>query len=169
MVRDGTTLLLLGGTTVNAICPFIAHKRLTVITNSLPVVNALCWYPSIQLVILGGVLNPPEMEMRGALAEHSLSRLRADQLFIGTTGLHPLHGVMTDDPNAVGLYRRSVHSSDEVIVLADHTKFADPAGTTGVVMLSEVDQVVTDWQASETDIQELGFGVTQLLIADVTE
>jgi DeoR/GlpR family transcriptional regulator of sugar metabolism len=143
-VQDGATILMMGGTTVNAMCPFLRGKHLTVITNSLPVVNSLAWFDHIQLVVLGGVLNPPEMEIRGALTEHSLTRLRANQLFLGATGLHTIHGLMTDDPNAVGTYSRCISVCDDFYVLADHTKFLHPSGTIMIEQPDGIRHIVTD-------------------------
>lgn len=147
LVRDGSTLIMLGGTTVSAMCPYLISKKLTVITNSLPVVNCLSWHAGIQLVLLGGVLNPPEMEMRGTLAEQGMKRLRANQLFMGTTGIHPAQGVMTDDPNAVGLYAQCIRTAEETYVLADHTKLHNPTGTICVGMLGEISGIITDGKA----------------------
>lgn len=164
-VQDGATLLLMGGTTVNAMCPFLEGKRLTVITNSLPVVNSLSWYPRIQLVILGGVLNPPEMEIRGALTEHSLTRLRADQLFLGATGLHAIHGLMTDDPNSVGTYSHCISVCDDFFVLADHTKFQRPAGSIMIEKPEKLRHIVTDAGAPEKMLRTFGEAGVKLHIA----
>lgn len=143
-VQEGMTLLLVGGTTVQAICPYLKRKRLTVITSSLPVMNALAWEEQMQVILLGGVLNPTEMEVRGGLTHLTLERLRADIMFTGTTGLHPIHGLMTDDPNGVETYRTCMRISDEVFVLADHTKCEHYWGTTVVCGLDEVTYLITD-------------------------
>lgn len=143
-VKEGMTLLLMGGTSVHAICPFLKGKRLTVITSSLPVINDLAWEEQMQVILLGGVLNPTEMEVRGGLMQLTLERLRADIMFIGTTGLHPIHGLMTDDPNGVETYTTCMHISDQVFVLADHTKCENYWGTTVLCGLPEVTCLITD-------------------------
>lgn len=143
-VADGSTILLMGGSTVEMMCQYIRHMRLTVITNSLPVVNALAWNTNIQLIIMGGVLNSTEMEMRGQLTEHGMSRLRADSAFMGTSGLHPTHGAMTDDPNSIGTYMRCANVSDKVFILADSTKFTHLSGTSTLYGLNEITDIITD-------------------------
>jgi len=144
LVEEGMTLLLMGGTSVQAICPYLKGKRLTVITSSLPVMNELAWEERMQVILLGGVLNPAEMEVRGGLTQLTLERLRADLMFTGTTGLHPIHGLMTDDPNGVETYRTCMRISDRVIVLADHTKCEHYLGTTVLCGLDEDSCLVTD-------------------------
>ena len=143
-VKEGMTLLLMGGTTVHAICPYLKGKRLTVITSSLPVVNDLAWEEHIKVILLGGVLNPPEMEVRGGLTQLTLERLRADLMFTGTTGLHPIHGLMTDDPSGVEAYTTCMRLSDQVFVLADHTKCEEYWGTAVVCGLEEIACLITD-------------------------
>lgn len=147
-VREGMTLLLMGGTTVQAICPHIKGMRLTVITCSLPVMNELAWEEQMKVILLGGVLNPAEMEVRGGFTHIMLEHLRADLMFMGTTGLHPVHGLMTDDPNGVESYTTCMHISDQVIVLADHTKCENYWGTTILCGLSDITYLITD-----TDMQ----------------
>lgn len=143
-VKEGMTLLLMGGTSVHAICPFLKGKRLTVITSSLPVINDLAWEEQMQLILLGGVLNPAEMEVRGGLMQLTLERLRADIMFTGTTGLHPIHGLMTDDPNGVETYKTCMRISDQVFVLADHAKCENYWGTTVLCGLPDVACLITD-------------------------
>ena len=149
-VKEGMTLLLMGGTTVNAVCPYLKGMRLTVITSSLPVMNELAWEEKITVILLGGVLNPAEMEVRGGLTHLTLERLRADLMLTGTTGLHPIHGLMTDDPNGVETYQACMRISDEVIVLADHTKCEQYEGTTVLCPVSEINCLITDDGLSES-------------------
>ena len=144
LVRDGMTLLMMGGSTVQALCPFLRGKKLTVITSSIPVASALAWEEHISVIMLGGVLNPAEMEVRGHLSSMTLEHLRADMMFIGTTGLHPIHGVMTDDPNSVEAYTTCMRVCDEVVVLADHSKLEQYMGTTVQCGLDKLDALVVD-------------------------
>lgn len=143
LVSDGMTLMLLGGTTVSSICPYIKGKSITVITSSIPVINCLLPEERMKLILLGGIVNPPELEVRGTMAAAGLERLRADMLFIGATCVHPMHGLMTDDPEAVATYRACLLKSDKKILLADSTKFK-AGGVTVVAALSELDGVITD-------------------------
>jgi DeoR/GlpR family transcriptional regulator of sugar metabolism len=143
LVEDGMTLMLLGGTTVSAVCPYIRGRSVTVITTSIPVVNSLLPEKTMKLILLGGVVNPPELEVRGALTAEGLQRLRADMLFIGATFVHPTRGLMTDDPDAVAAYRACLSRSDKRILLADSSKFRT-GGVTVVAALDELDAIITD-------------------------
>jgi len=166
MVKDGMTLLMMGGTTVHAVCPYLHNKRLTVITSSLPVMNDLAWEENITVVLLGGVLNPSEMEVRGGLMHLALKQLRADLMLSGTTGLHPVHGLMTDDPNGVDTYRTCMSISDKFIVLADHTKCDHYEGITVVCPLHKIDQLITDSGISESAREYYSKIIPHLYIAE---
>lgn len=164
-VREGMTLLLMGGTTVQAVCPYIKGMRLTVITSSLPVMNELAWEEQMKVILLGGVLNPSEMEVRGGLTHLTLEHLRADLMFTGTTGLHPVHGVMTDDPNGVDTYTTCMRISDQVIVLADHTKCENYWGTTILCSLSDISCLITDADMPEATRLYYGERIPKLYMA----
>ena len=166
-VEEGMTLLLMGGTTVHAMCPYLKGKRLTVITSSLPVVNDLAWEEHMTLILLGGVLNPPEMEVRGGLMQLALGRLRADLMFTGVTGLHPIHGLMTDDPNGVETYTTCMNVSDQVYVLADHTKCEHYGGTTVLCELKDISCLITDDHMPEATCAYYQEQAPRLLLAPV--
>lgn len=153
-VQNGMTLMMLGGTTVAAICQYIKGKSLTVITTSIPVMNDLLVEDKMKLILLGGVVNPPELEVRGSMTAAGLERLRADILFIGATNVHPVHGMMTDDPEAVATYRAALAASDRKILLVDSTKFR-PGGVTVVAGLSELDGIITDEGIADDSIESL--------------
>lgn len=160
LVMDGMTLLMLGGTTVMAMCPYLKGKSITVITTSIPVVNDLLLEENMRLILLGGVVNPSELEVRGSMTAEGLSRLRADILFLGATNIHPVHGMMTDDPEAVATYRACMAAADQRILLVDSTKFKT-GGVTVVAGINELNTVITDDRLSaESTTMLLSKGVS---------
>ncbi len=166
-VEEGMTLLLMGGTTVHAMCPYLKGKRLTVITSSLLVTIDLAWEEQMTIILLGGVLNPAEMEARGGLTQMGLERLRADLMFTGCTGMHPIHGLMTDDPNGVETSNTCMHVSDQVFVLADHTKCEQYWGTTVLCELKDISYLITDDRMAEATRSYYEERVSRLLLAPV--
>lgn len=155
LVQDGATILMMGGSSVAAMCPHLQGKNITIITNSIVIIQEMAWMTNCKVILLAGVLNPTEMEVRGALTEHSMARLHAGLAFFGTSGLSLQHGVLTDDPNAIGTYEKCVSISEKTYVLADHTKFTNPAGTTAVFNLDERINLITDDKAPPAVIKAL--------------
>jgi DeoR/GlpR family transcriptional regulator of sugar metabolism len=142
-VRDNTTVILLGGTTVCAMCQYLKHKSLTVITNSLIVYDELKYEKNIKLILLGGEYNPVEREVGGTLTNNGMKHIRADYVFSGATSFDEKQGATTEDLGSVELYRTCISSSEEVYILIDSTKFKG-RGTAVTAYYNEISCLVTD-------------------------
>ena len=97
LVGDHETVFLGSGTTVLEIARNLRdHKNLTVITNSLPVLNILAGIRQITVVSLGGMLRDSELSFIGHITEQALVEVRADKVFMGTRGVSLEHGLTND-------------------------------------------------------------------------
>ena len=147
LIRDGETVFLGSGTTVLEVAHNLhARKDLTVITNSLLVINALANAPDITVVGLGGVLRHSEMSLIGHLAEQALSELRADTVIIGIRAIDAEQGLTNDYLPETMTDRAILKIGREVIVVADHTKCGS-VSTAFVAPLSAIHTLVTDASA----------------------
>ncbi len=83
-IKEGETVLLGSGTTVEAVARLLARRRnLTVITNSLLVLNVLAATPGNTLTALGGTLRHSKLSFIGPLTRSALSELRACKVVLG--------------------------------------------------------------------------------------
>ncbi len=122
-VSDGETIFLGSGTTVLEVARNLRDReRLTVITNSLLVVNALADKPDLTLVCLGGLFRATEMSFIGHLAEQTLSEVHADKVFIGIRAIDLEHGLTNDFLPETMTDRAILHIGRDVTVVADHSK-----------------------------------------------
>jgi DeoR/GlpR family transcriptional regulator of sugar metabolism len=148
LVQDGETIFLCSGTTVLEAARCLQGRRnLTVITNSLPVVNALAGAEDITVICLGGMLRASELSFIGHITEQSLSEVRADKVFIGTPAISLEHGLTHEYLPETMTDRAILKAGKEIIVLADHTKF----GRAGAVMLAPLEcihTIITDGETS---------------------
>ncbi len=64
-----------------------ARPNLTVITNSLPVMNTLAGVPGTNLIGIGGLLRQSELSFVGHIAEQAIAELRADKVILGVHDL----------------------------------------------------------------------------------
>jgi len=146
LVRDGETIFMSSGTTVlEAARALRARRNLTVITNSLAVVNALAGAEGISVICLGGMLRSSELSFIGHLTVQSLSELRADKILLGTRAISLEHGLTHDYLPETLTDRAILNAGREIVVLADHTKF----GRAAAVLLAPVENIhtiVTDEQ-----------------------
>jgi DeoR family transcriptional regulator of aga operon len=146
LVRDGETVFLGSGTTVLEVARSLRDRRnLTVITNSLPVVNALAGLEEITVICLGGMLRDSELSFIGHITEQTLTEVRADKVFIGTRAISLDHGLTHEYLPETMTDRAILKAGQEIVVVADHTKF----GRAAAVLLAPLDgihAIVTDGQ-----------------------
>jgi len=144
LVQSGDTVFLGSGTTVAAVAVHLRqHQGLTVLTNSLLVLNTLASAPGVTVVSLGGVLRRSEMSLIGHITEQALGEVRADKVFIGIRAIDLEAGLTNDYLPETMTDRAILRSGREVIVLADHTK-CGRVSTARVAPLSAVHMLVTD-------------------------
>lgn len=134
LVVDNQTIFLGSGTTVQAMLPHLMDRRgLTIITNSLPVVNAFVGREA-ELIVIGGLFRDSELSMVGHIAEAAISELRADLVFMGMRGIDPERGFTSDFLPEALTDRAILRAAPRRVVLADHSKFV----RVGVVFLAPV-------------------------------
>lgn len=166
LVEDGETLILLSGTTVAAMVPFLLGKKnLKVITHSVLVLQALLLESGVKVIVPGGVLDHSELCTTGFLTSLCVKQLRADKVFLGVRSVHPLYGMMSDNIDEMEASRVFIDAADEVIVLADHSKF-NPSGTVRLCALSEVDVLITDSLAPADQLTELRECGVEVVVSD---
>ena len=155
LVRNNETIFLGSGTTVVEIARHLRdHKSLTVITNSLPVLNILAGVKEITVVSLGGMLRDSELSFIGHITEQALVEVRADKVFMGTRGVSLEHGLTNDYLQETLTDRAILKSGREVIIVADHTK-VNRVATVLLAPLSSMHCLVTDAHADKKFVQSL--------------
>ena len=153
LIQDGETVFLGSGTTVlEAARSLRGRRNLTVITNSLPVVNALAGQEEITVICLGGMLRESELSFIGHITEQALAEVRADKVLIGTRAISLEHGLTHEYLPETMTDRAILKAGQEIIVLADHTKFGR-AATVLLAPIESVQVIVTDKQAAHDFIQ----------------
>jgi DeoR/GlpR family transcriptional regulator of sugar metabolism len=164
LVKDGETLLLDIGTTAHRVARQLHGRTLTVITSNLAVYEELLDDKDIQLVLLGGVVRRSYRSLVGFLTEDNLRQVRADRLFLGTSGVRPDGQVLDTTAVEVPVKRAMIAASDQVVLLADAAKFPG-TGMARVCGPEELDVVVTNTPADETtrtSLREAGVEVVEV-------
>jgi DeoR family transcriptional regulator of aga operon len=164
LIEEGDTIFLGSGSTVLVVAQLIKHRNnLTVISNSLPVINLFSNNPNISLIVLGGLLRNSELSMLGYLTEQAIKELLADKVIIGIRAIDPNTGLANDYLPETITDRTIVQMSKKVIVVADHTKFGKVA-TSFVSPLSSINTIITDWEVDIDIVHQIEeFGVTVLI------
>ena len=140
-------MLILGGTTTEAMLPVLGAVRgLTVLTNSLMVVNRLSQNSDIAIIVLGGLLRRQEMSLLGHLTIAGLDEFGIDQVFSGAFGIDPEIGVTGTNLSETQTDRSLASSARELVMLADHSKLSQ-RGPARLVPTSAITTLITDQDA----------------------
>lgn len=154
LVQDGETVFLGSGTTVLEAARALRDRpSLTVITNSLPVLNLLAGLPGITLIGLGGSLRDSEYSLIGHITEQALAEVRADRVIMGIRAVSLEHGLTNDYLPETLTDRAILRVGGQVIILADHTKCGAVAAAF-VASISAMHVLVTD-KRTPSDFREV--------------
>lgn len=165
LVKSHETVFLGSGTTVLEIARHLRdHRDLTVITNSLPVLNILAGRKEITVVSLGGMLRESELSFIGHITEQALVEVRADKVFMGTRGVSLEHGLTNDYLQETLTDRAILKSGRETIIVADHTKI-NRVATVLLAPLASMHTFVTDSKIDKKFVQALKRQGIQVLTA----
>lgn len=142
LVEDGETVILDGGTTTLEVARKLAGRSLQVVTNSIPIVNALVNSPQTELIVIGGFLYPKTGVNLGPIAVAALESIHARRLFISVGGI-TVASLYNSNALLVETERQMIEAAEEVIVVSDSSKLGHPALAL-LCSLQTVDRLIID-------------------------
>lgn len=152
LIHDGDVILLEIGTTTLQVAKNIKNKKnLTVITNSIFVINELI-DTSISLYIIGGRVRHEERAISGAISLSELNHFHINKAIIGAGAISLEHGISDYNIEEALIRRKIIERSRQVIIVADSSKFGYDA-LVDVCPLSEVDVVISDKNLSPSIVE----------------
>lgn len=165
LVEDGDIIMIGNGTTPLDMVPFLAEKKdITLITHSVPVMLGAMDVFKGRVIFIGGEIERNQKYTSGPLSERMLELLRANKAFICAGGISTLNGITDYDISGSSISRKMMERAEEVIVLADNTKFGK---TTFAHMcsLTDASKVITDQNCPKEWINIFAEKDIELLIA----
>jgi DeoR/GlpR family transcriptional regulator of sugar metabolism len=155
MIKRNEKIYLAAGTTTYWVAREIADRcDLTIVTNSLPIVNLLAPSKDLEVIVVGGFLRRNEYSLVGHFAENMVRDLRLDKVIMGIGGIHPEHGLTNEYIHEVMMDRSYMNISDNIIVVADHTKIGR-VGPSRTADLSAAKIVVTSHLAPQDMVDRI--------------
>jgi len=167
LIEDGDTILLDGGSTTYEVARLLAGRPLHVVTNSLPVANLLGSDSNSDLVLIGGNICPRSGVAQGPYADRMLEAVRVHKTILSTAGIND-DGFFNNNVLLVGTERAMMAAADEVIVVADHTKFGRQS-LGHVCSLGEADYLIADSGIRPEWRERVTAAGVELLVAEVGE
>lgn len=145
MVAPGDAVFLDAGTTTLQVASQLAHRRgLTFVTNGTDIAACLASAGVERLFVIGGEYNDFNHSLTGALAADAIRRFNVDKLFLSVSAVDLRRGqIAISHPALAEAQRAMIEIAQEVIVVADHSKFTRNALTV-IAPLDAVSRIVTD-------------------------
>ena len=121
LIEEGDTILLDGGSTTYELAQLLVGRPLQVVTNSLPVANLLT-SSDADLVMVGGYIHTRTGVSLGPYAIQMLRSLNVRRAVLSVAGVND-EGFYNSNLLLVETEQAMMKAADEVIVVADSTKF----------------------------------------------
>lgn len=125
MVENGETLMLETGSCCAILAGVLAEtkKDLTIITNCAFIADYIRHKSSFQIILLGGIYQKESQTMVGPMVRECAENFFVKKFFIGAEGFAENFGVTGSDQMRGQAVRDMSRQSEQVIVLAEHSKF----------------------------------------------
>ena len=148
LIEDGDTVLLDGGSTTYEVARLLVGRPLQIVTNSLPVANLFASNANHDLVLVGGYVYPRTGVALGPYANEMLAHLTVRRTIMSVAGINE-RGFFNSNLLLVETERAMIEAADEVIVVADSTKFGRQS-LAHLCPLGDVQHLVVDPETSAT-------------------
>lgn len=165
LVEPGDSILIGPGTTTLALARQLAElSELTVVTNSLLVVQALLNAGGVEVLLVGGTLRRSIQALVGPATEQSLKEIRASKAFLSGNGLTAERGLTTPNLTVAAADRAIAAASINLIVLADYTKIGTQT-MFQTVPCERIGTLITDSNAPEGELQAIRERGVEVVVA----
>lgn len=167
LVEDGDTLLLDGGTTTYEVAQRLVGRSIQVVTNSLPVANLFLTSPTTDVVLVGGYIHSRTGVTIGPYADEMIARLNVRRTILSVAAINN-EGYYNSNLLLVETERAMMRAADEVIVVADSTKFGYRS-LARLADLSEVQRLVVDNEITQDWRSKMVAAGVNVIIAGPTD
>jgi DeoR/GlpR family transcriptional regulator of sugar metabolism len=144
IVRPGQIILLDAGSTNVAIAAALPDNAdLTIVTNSPDACSRLMDRPGIDVILIGGRMNPRGAGSTGSTALLQVQQIRADLCFLGACAIDIAEGIGAFDAEEAELKRAMVKSSGQVAIAMTSEKLMT-AAPYFVAPASDIDHLILE-------------------------
>ena len=144
LVQPGDALMIDAGSTTSLFASALAARNLhlTVVTNCLPVANALGTAAKCRVILCPGDYVPREAGVFGTETVAFLRRFQANKAFIGAGGV-TADGITDADSAGCAVKRAMLERADRALLLVDSSKF-DVVQFERVGPLDDIDDLISE-------------------------
>lgn len=160
-VKERDIIFIDSGTTTQFIIDYLPENiTLTIVTNSLIVINKAVSMPNVKLIIFGEIYSRNTLSFIGVGASDVLKKYNIHKAFMAASAASIASGLSNSDNQEYEIKSSVVSKAKSTYALVDHEKLGSSALVT-YAQLDEIDVIITDQMvpeayqtfAEENDIQ----------------
>lgn len=163
LCSDGDAIIINGGTTTSQMVHPLAAKRMQIFTNSFPIAEHLLKHSKNTIMLSGGIIYREQNIILSPFENDVTQNFFAKRMFMGAQGLCR-QGLMETDPLIIQAEQKLINQSEELIVLADSSKFKARSSLI-LCALERISTIVTDDSIRDEDRTMLEDAGVNLIVA----
>jgi len=165
LVDDGDTIIVDCGSTTLQLLKYLGEKRVTIITNSIPVAGIAGNMPTVKLIYAPGEYSIDSTGMVGPLTVDFFQTVRADKAFIGAHGFDAQGGVNEPVLGDATAKRAMLDATRLSYLMADSSKYGN-VHLMALSRLSDFSCVITDSNFPQEKRAELEAACNEVIYAE---
>lgn len=154
-IKNGETIFIGPGTTLELLASYIQVDYLRVVTNSLPVFELFQKErPQIDLVLTGGTFRQRSGAFVGELTNGTIEKLKFNRAFVGVNGIRN-DSIMTADTEEGQTQKKALNNAQIKYILTDYHKL-NKDDFYQFYSLYDIDYLITNHQLSKETLTHYG-------------
>lgn len=149
LCEDDDAAIINGGSTTFQMVHFLTDASLQVMTNSFPIAEHLMQHSRCTVLVPAGAVYRAQGLILSPFEADGTAHFRARRMFMGVQSVSPL-GLAETDPLIIQSEQRLMRQADELVILADSSKFANRSSLL-LAPLHRAQVLVTDEGVSDKD------------------
>jgi DeoR/GlpR family transcriptional regulator of sugar metabolism len=148
-IEEGDTIFLDASSTCRKLAETIIQgkRHITIITNSIDIINCYQKNADERIICLGGYLNLTNRAFQGIQTLSALGSYTVNKAFISCPSVEYDYGLTDNSMEAAAIRKSMMEHSRENFLIADHTKF-NSHSTFVISDFSRIKTIVTDSELS---------------------
>jgi Transcriptional regulators of sugar metabolism len=154
-IKEGQSIAMDASTTNYEVAKVlkIKFKKLTVLTNSISIINELAEMDGYTIIVPGGIIRKDELSLIGDMAEDNVENFHVDTAFISMSGISLREGLTDYGFGEVSIKKKMMKIAQETVVVAQSSKF-DMVSLLKVCNFNDINMIITDSGLKESILEK---------------
>jgi len=165
LCKDGDDVIINGGTSTFQMVHLLTNRRMQIFTNSFPLAEHLLHHSKNRITLPGGTIYREQNIILSPFENDITKNFCASRMFTGTHSI-ARHGLMESDPLVIQSEQKLLGQADELIVLADASKF-ERRSPLLICSLERIDVLITDDKVTDASVKMLESAGVRVIVAEL--